>query len=127
MNWLKFSIAAALSLTAVAGIAQAAPNLTSTPYAAADAPDAASFTVNGGAPISCALPNTAAGVTPTCNLGSITTPGVYTLVMTVTRNAACTNTTNAGSCGTAGTASSPPFAYTLRNGSVSAPVLKLVP
>lgn len=127
MNLLKLALAIGLSTAAVAGIAQAAPTLVATPYAVADAPDAASFTINGGAPISCALPNTSVGVTPTCNLGTITAPGVYTLVMTVSRAAACTNTTNAASCGTAGTASSPPFAYTLRNGSVSAPALKIQP
>ena len=99
--------------------------LTANPYATA--PAAAVFTANGGAPIACTLPAVTGGWQPTCSLASLTTPGTYTLVMTVTTNTNCINTLDAADCVGAGSASSKPFAYTWRDAVVPIPVLQVVP
>lgn len=99
--------------------------LTANPYATV--PAAVVFTVNGGPPIACALPAVTGGWQPTCSLTSITLPGTYTLVMTVTTNTNCINTLDAADCTGAGSASSAPFTYTWRDAVVPTPVLQVVP
>ena len=113
----------ALSL-ALAGAVHAAPTLTADAYPATGVqPDAASFTINGGAPIACTVSTVSAGVQPACNLASVGTPGAYVLVMTVTKAAGCSGST----CWAAGSASSAPFNYNWLGGSVPTPVVRLVP
>ena len=103
----------------------AAPFLEATPYpASGPQPDAASFTVNGGAPVACQLVASAAGITPRCDLASITTPGTYTLVMTVTAKG---GVSGGNTFTQAGSASSTPFSYSLRAGVATPPVVQLVP
>lgn len=112
-------------LAAVVTAAAAAPTLTANPYAVA--PAAATLSVDGGPPIACTLPSVSGGVQPTCDLASITAPGTYTLVLTVTKNAECVNTLNAAECSGAGSASSAPFAYTWKGSVVPTPVLSVAP
>lgn len=109
------------------GSATAAPTLTADPYPTTVVqPDSASFTVNGGAPIACTLPVSAAGKTPTCDLASITVPGTYTLVMKVTKAAGCNAEGN--ECWPEGSASSAPFVYKWRASGASAPAgLRVAP
>lgn len=111
---------------AACSAAMAAPTLTADPYpTTVTQPDTASFTVNGGAPIACTLPVSAAGKTPTCDLASITVPGTYTLVMTVTKAAGCNA---AGECWPEGSASSAPFSYKWLASGASAPAaLRVAP
>lgn len=117
----KLLIIAAL----LASNAMAAPFLVSDPYpATGPQPDKASFTVNGGTPINCTIETVSGGIQPKCDLTSIGTAGVYTLVMTVT----ATGGVAGGNTYTApGSASSAPFAYTYKSGSVSIPMPKLIP
>ena len=123
---MKYLIA--LALTTASFTASAAPFLYADPYAATGVqPDTASLTVNGGAPIQCQLMTVTAGLQPKCDLGSITTVGTYTLVMTVAKAASITNTTGGATNTGGGTASSAPFSYVLRSGNVSAPVLRVAP
>jgi hypothetical protein len=82
-------------------------------------PDAASFTVNGGASIACPLVTVAAGLQLQCPLASITAPGIYTLVVTVTKTAGCNAAGD--TCWGAGSASSAPFVFAWQGGGVSAP------
>lgn len=122
MKHTSIALAAALaSCVAIAG----PHTLTAAPYATA--PAAAVFTANGGAPIACTLPAVTGGWQPTCSLASLTVPGAYTLVMTVTYNTNCLNTLDAADCVGAGSASSKPFMYTWREAVVPIPVLQIVP
>jgi len=117
-----FGLAAALG-------AQAAPFLIADPFGPDSAtvmqPDAASISINGGPPIACTLAAVAApagGKRPVCDLASITASGTYPIVLTVSRAPSCANTgPNAGQCTAGGSASSAPFGYTARSGSVAAP------
>ena len=116
------------AMVAAAGAANAAPFLYADPYPpTATQPDTARFTINGGAPISCTLETVTGGIRPKCDLASITTPGTYTLVMTVSKAATITNGTGTATNDPGGSASSDPFAYVLRAGSVSKPALSVAP
>jgi hypothetical protein len=110
----------ALIIAAIfAGSAEAA-TLYADPYpSTVTQPDAATFTVNGGAPIACALVTVAGGLQPQCPLASITAPGTYTLVMSVSKAAGCNAAGD--TCWAAGSASSAPFAYVWQNAGASAP------
>lgn len=110
--------------------APAAPFLSADPYGpdtpTAAQPDSVEYTINGGAPIACALVAVTApagGKQPKCDLASLTSSGTYTIVMTAKRaGPSCGNTSaTAGQCTFGGSASSAPFAYTVRSGSVGAP------
>lgn len=114
-----------LALLLLSAAAHAAPTLRSDPYPIG--PAAATFTVNGGPPQACTLPTVPGGVQPTCDLASITAPGTYTIVLTVTQNLKCVNTLNAADCSGEGSASSAPFAYTWRGSVVPGPVLHVEP
>ena len=108
--------------------AHAAPFLYADPYpSTATQPDSASLSVNGGAPISCLLEMVTGGKRPKCDLASITSPGTYTLVMTVSVAGGIVNGTNTATNTQAGSASSAPFSYTLKGGSVATPVLSVGP
>jgi hypothetical protein len=112
-------------MTLVTSNVFAAPFLVSDPYPSTGAqPDSASFTVNGGTPISCTVETVTGGVQPKCDLSSIKTAGVYTLVMTVT---AVGGVSGGNTYTSPGSASSAPFAYTYKSGSVSIPMPKLIP
>lgn len=124
------AVALALSAALCPLFAQAAPFLSADPYgpdtATAAQPDSAEFTINGGAPIACALvavTTPAGGKQPKCDLASLTSSGTYTIVMTAKRaGPSCGNTSaTAGQCTFGGSASSAPFVYTVRSGSVGAP------
>jgi len=105
--------------------ASATPHLYADPYpTTGPRPDSVSLTVNGGAPIACALETVAGGVQPKCPLASITTPGTYTLVMTVT---ALGGVSGGNTYTSPGSASSAPFTYVFRSGSASPPVVRLAP
>ena len=105
----------ALFLALFAFAAQAAPFLYSEAYPATGAqPDAATVTINGGAPVTCTVQTVTAGKQPKCDLASITSPGTYTLVLTVTKAAGIVNTTGGATNDPGGSASSSPFAYVLR-------------
>ena len=118
----------AVALTMASFTASAAPFLYADPYPATGVqPDTASLIVNGGAPIQCQLVTMTAGLQPKCDLGSITTVGTYTLVMTVAKAASITTTPGGATNTGGGTASSAPFTYVLRSGNVSAPVLRVAP
>ena len=107
---------------------QAAPFLYADPYPSTGVqPDAASFTVNGGAPIACQIAAVSGAVQPKCDLGTITTPGTYTLVMTVSKAAGIVNTPGGATNTSGGSASSIPFAYKLLAGSVPTPALSVSP
>lgn len=112
----------------VPAMVSAAPFLYADPYPpSATQPDAARFTVNGAAPIQCVLEAVTGGVRPKCDLASITAPGTYTLVMTVSRAAGIVNTTGGATNDPGGSAPSDPFTYVLRAGSVAKPVLSVAP
>lgn len=116
------------ALLLISTATQAAPFLLADPYpASAPQPDSASFTVNGGAPVACQLVTVAGGVQPKCDLASITAPGTYTLVMTVSRAGGIVNGPNGATNTAAGSASSSPFAYRLLVGNVPTPVLSVAP
>lgn len=113
---------ALLALLALAGIAaRAAPQtLYADPYpSTAVQPDAASFTVNGGAAIACSLVSVTGGLQPQCPLAAITAPGAYTLVMTVTKAAGCNAAGD--TCWGAGSASSAPFVFEWQGAGVGSP------
>lgn len=105
----------------------AGPTLTAAPYpTTATQPDGMFITVNGGAPISGALPSSTAGKTPTVDMAFITAPGTYNIVMTVTKAAGC----NAAGdeCWPEGSASSAPFVYKWRASGAPAPTgLRVAP
>lgn len=104
------------------------PFLVADPYPATGTqPDGASVTVNGGSPLNCTIETVTGGVRPKCDLASITTPGTYTLVLTVTRSAGCTSTANGSTCTAAGSASASPFSYVWRAGTVSPPAARVEP
>ncbi len=114
-----------LILPLMTSLALAAPFLESAPYAAnGPQPDAASFTVNGGAPVACQLVARTEGIVPRCDLASIANPGAYTLVLTVTAKG---GVSGGNTYTQAGSASSAPFSYTLRAGVATPPVVRLVP
>lgn len=87
-------------------------------------PDAVSFTVNGGAAVACQLVAVANGIQPKCDLASISTPGTYTLVMTVSAKG---GVSGGNQYTLPGSASSSPFSYVLRAGIATPPVVQLVP
>lgn len=99
------------------------------PFLLADAPpagvtvDAARYTVNGGAPIACVLEASR----PKCDLGSITTAGTYTLVLTWCSPGGIVNTPSGATNTVAGCASSAPFAYRLQTAAVPGPTLSVSP
>lgn len=111
-------------LALLGGVANAAPTLTADPYPATGVqPDAATLSVNGTQTITCTLRTVTGGVQPACDLVSITTPGTYTLVMTVTKAAGCVGNT----CSGGGSASSAPFSYIWQGVNVLRPVVRLEP
>ena len=116
------------ALLLAASPAMAAPFIVADPYPATGVqPDSASFTVNGGSPVACALETVSGGVRPKCDLASITTPGTYTIVVTVTKNPSITNGTNTATNTAGSVASSAPFAYRLITAPVAGPVLNVAP
>lgn len=116
------------ALLLAASPAMAAPFLIADPYPATSVqPDSASFTVNGGSPVACLLEAVTGGLRPKCDLASITTPGTYTLVLTVTKNAAITNGANTATNTAGSVASSTPFSYRLITAPVAGPVLSVAP
>jgi hypothetical protein len=113
-----------LALFLAAGVANAAPTLTADPYPSTGVqPDAATVSVNGTQTIQCTLKTVTGGLQPSCDLVSITAPGTYTLVMTVTKNAGCVGNT----CSGGGSASSAPFTYIWQGVNVTRPVVRLEP
>jgi hypothetical protein len=113
-----------ISLLLACGLCNAAPTLTADPYPSTGTqPSAAVVTVNGGTPQPCTLRTVAGGLQPTCDLASITVPGTYTLVLTVSTVAGCTG----NACTGAGSASSAPFSYQWLGSVVPIPVLRLSP
>lgn len=118
----KIFIASILGLITSAAIA--APTLTADPYPATGVqPDAATLSVNGTQTINCTLKTVTGGIQPSCDLVSITTPGTYTLIMTVTKAAGCVGNT----CSGGGSASSAPFTYIWQGVNVTRPVVRLEP
>lgn len=119
---------AVIALALVAGSATAAPHLYADPYPATGVqPDAAEFTVNGGAPQPCELVSVAGGVQPKCDLAALTAPGTYTLVMTVTKAGGIINTPTGAVNTSGGSASSAPFRYELVIDGVGTPTLRVAP
>ena len=116
-------------LLALASVCAAAPSLVTAPYpSAAVQPTAASLSVNGGSAQACTLKAATDGsVQPVCDLAGITSPGAYTLVVTVTNPGGCTSGTNTATCTSGGSASSDPFTFNLRAGSVGKPLLSVTP
>jgi hypothetical protein len=127
---MKILAALALACLSAFAQAQAAPwKLTAAAYpATAPQPSAATFNVNGGPQIACALLAVAnGGIQPSCTLASITSYGTFTLVMIATFAAGCVNVANAATCTTGGVVSSAPFAFTYSSGLASSPVLSVTP
>ncbi len=115
---------------ATAAIAcSAAPNLLTAPYpATGPQPSSATMTVNGGAPQACLMRGMPDGaVQPACDLAAITTPGVYTIVVTAVALAGCTNGPNTATCSAGGSVSSDPFSYVLKAALAGKPVLSVTP
>jgi hypothetical protein len=101
---------------------QAAPFLTPDPYPATGTqPDSASMTINGGSPVACSLATVTGGIQPKCDLASITSPGSYTLVLTVVKNASIVNGTNTATNTAGSQASSAPFVYVLNATAIASP------
>lgn len=121
---MKKSLLVAAVLFAASMAAQAAPFITGQVYPSLDA---ATVSVNGANPIACVLTAATGGVQPRCDLASIVTPATYTLVMTVSKAAGCTNGTNTATCASGGTASSAPFSYVWQGGSVPVPTVQVAP
>lgn len=118
----------ALCLLLLCGSAQAAPRLLADPYPATGVqPDTAAVTINGGAPLACTLVAVTGGLQPQCDLVSITNPGTYTLVMTVTKAASIVNTPGGAVNSPGGSASSAPFSYRLQAAGVAGPTLSVSP
>lgn len=128
-NTRRRAVALALSAALCPLFAQGAPFLLADAYppdsATALQPDSASITINGGAPIACALLSVttpANGKRPVCDLASVTSSGTYAVVLTVSRAPSCVNTgPNAGECTPGGSAATGPFAYMRKSGTVGAP------
>lgn len=131
MITIRFSLLSGIAayMLLAYGLSHAAPTLTADPYPDTGVvPDTATLTVNGGVPISCTLPTVAGGKQPTCDLASVTAPGVYTLVLTVTKNPSTVMTgPNAGTTDPGGSASSAPFVWTRRAAGVGTPVVRIQP
>lgn len=126
LNVLKATILTALA--ALCASAMSAPLLVSDPYPSTGVqPDSATFTINGGPAQPCAIVAVAGGLQPQCDLASITAPGVYTLVMTVSRAPSLTNIGGGAVKDSGGSASSAPFRYELVVGGVGTPVLRVLP
>lgn len=88
----------------------------------------ASLIVNGGPVIECAVPAVDGGVQPKCDLASLTFPGNYSLVGTVTIVPSCTNTPSGAECVAGGQATAPtPFSLALRGARVATPVVRIAP
>lgn len=110
-----------LALSIIGTAALAAPTLTSDPYPAGSTqPASASLSINGGVASPCQLNKTDKGVQPACDLASITAPGTYQLVLTVSNQASIVNTDGSGTYTTGGEASAP-FTYVLKAGLAGAP------
>jgi hypothetical protein len=135
---LKVLSLATLAWLLTTAAAVAGPTLTSTAYAAGDAQPvsasvaATAITGTGPAPVpvtlACTLPVAADGsVTPTCDLTSLTSPGQYSMVLTVNTLKGCTGGPAAFVCDSGGTASTDPFTLALRKGVATKPTAKLVP
>lgn len=120
-------------LSVLYSFAVAAPTLTSDPYASgAGQPTTATLTVTGMAiaPITCTLKvNTDNSVQPICDLGSITAPGTYPLVLMVSNLATIYNSPDGtGATYTVGGSASTPFSYVVKQGLASNPAkLRLTP
>jgi hypothetical protein len=122
------ALLAACAAMLLASVAYAAPFLYAEAYpSTATQPDAASFTVNGGAPIACQLEALSAGLRPKCDLASITAAGTYTLVLTVSRQPAIVNTSGGATNTQGSTASSAPFVYRLVTAPVAGPMPSVAP
>lgn len=88
--------------------------------------DVVTLTINGGAPFSCTITPNATDSTytdQTCSIvGKLPTPGLYTFIMTVTRNESLITTPGvSASYVPAGSASSAPFTYTLGDSVIGSP------
>lgn len=107
----------------------AAPTLVAAPYAVGpDQPETASLSVDGGAPIACTLKLAAGGtLQPMCDLASITAPGTYKLVLSVSNKSTLINETGGGTYVAGGTTEAAPFMYVFRRGVAAPPVPKLAP
>ena len=111
-----------LALSCVCFSAMANPFIVADPVAVGTV-DAASITINGGAPVACVLETVTGGIRPKCDVGNLAF-GTYTIVMTYSKAASCTSATDTATCTAAGSASAAPFVYVTRAGSVSAPVAR---
>lgn len=118
-----------LTAALVCASATAAPTLVAAPYAVGpDQPETASLRIDGGAPLPCVLRLAAGGtLQPVCDLASITVPGVYRLVLSVSNRTVLTNEDGGGTYVVGGTAEAAPFTYTFRRGAAAPPVPKLAP
>ena len=104
-----------LSAALICASASAAPTLVAAPYPVGpDQPEKASLSIDGGAPLPCILKLAALGtLQPMCDLVSITVPGVYKLVLSVSNLTVLTNEDGGGTYVVGGTAEAAPFSYTL--------------
>mgnify|MGYP000087100860 CR=1 FL=1 len=104
----------------------AAPFIVADPVpATAVQPDAASITINGGTPVACVFETVTGGIRPKCDVGNLAF-GTYTIVLTYSKTAGCTNGADTATCTQAGSASAAPFTYVYRAGSVSAPAARRI-
>ena len=108
---------------------QAAPYLMSDPAPAGSGVDAARYTVDGGAPVTCILESVSGTVRPKCDLAQITTAGDYTLVLTWCSPGGITNDAGGGGATVvaAGCASSAPFVYRYRGPVAVGPIPSIAP
>ena len=84
--------------------------------------------MDGGLPIPCVLKLAAGGtLQPICDLASISVPGVYKLVLSVSNRTVLIDEGGSGTYVVGGTTEAVPFSYTFRRGLASAPVPKLAP
>jgi len=126
---MKKILALSMLFLYVLANAQAAPyKLVSAPYPPTGfQPNAATFTINGGAPITCTAPTVAGGIQLTCPLSSITAFGTYTLVQTAIFPQACINTTGQAQCSNGGSVPSAPFTFTYSSGLANSQPLSVTP
>ena len=91
-------------------------------------PDTATYTVDGGAPISCQiLVDAANGKQAKCDLGQLTAAKDYIIVMTWVKQASITNSPNKAINAAGSSASSDPFTYALQLSPVAKPTLSVMP
>lgn len=113
ITFAVLGVIVAYALTAGFAHAQVVPKVVADPYKAdGTEPDACSCAGAGAPPLACSLASVTGGVRPTCDVSPITTPGTYSLTITVTRKEKITNTTGGGSFVPAASATSSPFAFT---------------